>query len=102
MGQKKECCRTYSRLLWAFLHQKGKSVASSWKEAVDAGTLDVADPAQGKPRGKILSEDMWDTVRWKVGEGSVGRGLEEKRRVLFKEGYPKEKRNFRELEGRRV
>lgn len=56
-----------ARLVWAFLRRrKAKSVASSWKEAVDAGTLDVADPTQGKPWGKVLCEDVWDTVRWKV------------------------------------
>lgn len=39
-------------LVWAFLHGKAKSIASSWKEAVDVGTLDVADPAQGEAPGE--------------------------------------------------
>lgn len=58
------------RLVWTFLLRKAKGVASSWKETIDAETLDVADSAQGKPRGKILCEDVWDTIRWKVPQGS--------------------------------
>lgn len=55
-----------ARLVWTFLLRKAMVVASSWKEAIDVGTLDVADSAQGKPPGKILCEDVWDMIRWKV------------------------------------
>lgn len=53
-------------LLWTFLLRKPKSVASSREEAVSAGTLGIADSAQGKPLKKILGEDLWGLIRWET------------------------------------
>lgn len=55
------------------------------------GHLMYLTPAQGKPRGKILSEDMWDKVRWKVGgEGSGGEGCRLKKGIPRRKGTSKD------------
>lgn len=55
-----------------YIRKERVSQAAGRKQLM-LGHLMYLTPAQGKPRGKILSEDMWDKVRWKVGgEGSGG------------------------------